>query len=33
MKTDEHGVFFGPGFRAAWMRDPDGNTLALTEND
>jgi catechol 2,3-dioxygenase-like lactoylglutathione lyase family enzyme len=33
LKTDEHGVFAGPGFRAAWMRDPDGNTLALTENE
>jgi catechol 2,3-dioxygenase-like lactoylglutathione lyase family enzyme len=29
--TDETGVFAGPGFRAAWLRDPDGNTLAITE--
>jgi catechol 2,3-dioxygenase-like lactoylglutathione lyase family enzyme len=29
--TDEAGVFAGPGFRAAWVRDPDGNTLAITE--
>ena len=33
LKTDEQGVFAGPGFRAAWLRDPDGNTLALTENE
>jgi catechol 2,3-dioxygenase-like lactoylglutathione lyase family enzyme len=33
LRTDEHGVFIGPGFRAAWMRDPDGNTLALTANE
>ncbi len=32
LKTDERGVFAGPGFRAAWTRDPDGNTLALTED-
>jgi hypothetical protein len=30
LKTDERGVFDGPGFRAAWIKDPDGNTLALT---
>jgi catechol 2,3-dioxygenase-like lactoylglutathione lyase family enzyme len=30
LKTDERGVFEGPGFRAAWLRDPDGNTLAIT---
>jgi catechol 2,3-dioxygenase-like lactoylglutathione lyase family enzyme len=29
--TDERGVFDAGGFRAAWVRDPDGNTLALTE--
>jgi catechol 2,3-dioxygenase-like lactoylglutathione lyase family enzyme len=28
--TDEEGVFNGPGFRAAWFRDPDGNTFAIT---
>ena len=32
LKTDERGVFAGPGFRAAWMEDPDGNTLAVTED-
>jgi catechol 2,3-dioxygenase-like lactoylglutathione lyase family enzyme len=32
LATDERGVFDAGGFRAAWVRDPDGNTLALTEN-
>ena len=31
LATDERGVFEGPGFRAAWVKDPDGNTLAITE--
>jgi catechol 2,3-dioxygenase-like lactoylglutathione lyase family enzyme len=31
LKTDDRGVFHGPGFRACWVRDPDGNTLAITE--
>ena len=31
LKTDEQVVFEGPGFRAAWVKDPDGNTLAITE--
>jgi catechol 2,3-dioxygenase-like lactoylglutathione lyase family enzyme len=31
IKTDERGVFEGGHLRAAWIRDPDGNTLALTE--
>ncbi len=31
LSTDERGVFDAGRFRAAWMRDPDGNTLALTE--
>jgi catechol 2,3-dioxygenase-like lactoylglutathione lyase family enzyme len=31
LKTDERGVFDGGDFRAAWVRDPDGNTMALTE--
>jgi catechol 2,3-dioxygenase-like lactoylglutathione lyase family enzyme len=31
LTTDARGVFEGPGFRAAWVRDPDGNTLAITE--
>jgi catechol 2,3-dioxygenase-like lactoylglutathione lyase family enzyme len=33
VKTDERGVFRGPGFRAAWFRDPDGNTFALNQED
>jgi catechol 2,3-dioxygenase-like lactoylglutathione lyase family enzyme len=31
LRTDEHGVFNAGRFRAAWVTDPDGNTLALTE--
>jgi catechol 2,3-dioxygenase-like lactoylglutathione lyase family enzyme len=31
LKTDETGVFDAGRFRAAWVRDPDGNTLALTQ--
>ena len=31
LKTDERGVFDAGRFRAAWTRDPDGNTLALTQ--
>jgi catechol 2,3-dioxygenase-like lactoylglutathione lyase family enzyme len=31
IKTDEQGVFEAGSFRAAWIKDPDGNTLALTE--
>lgn len=31
IKTDERGVFDAGRFRAAWIQDPDGNTLALTE--
>jgi catechol 2,3-dioxygenase-like lactoylglutathione lyase family enzyme len=31
LKTDERGVFDRGDFKAAWLRDPDGNTLALTE--
>ncbi len=30
LETDEHGVFDGGDFKAAWIRDPDGNTLAIT---
>ena len=32
LKTDDNGVFTGPGFRAAWFLDPDGNTLAVTQD-
>ena len=31
LKTDGRGVFDAGRFRAAWTRDPDGNTLAFTE--
>jgi catechol 2,3-dioxygenase-like lactoylglutathione lyase family enzyme len=31
LKTDEQGVFDAGRFRAAWIKDPDGNTIALTE--
>jgi catechol 2,3-dioxygenase-like lactoylglutathione lyase family enzyme len=31
IKTDEHGVFESGNIKAAWIRDPDGNTLALTQ--
>ena len=31
IKTDERGVFDGGDFRAAWVRDPDGNTMAITQ--
>jgi catechol 2,3-dioxygenase-like lactoylglutathione lyase family enzyme len=30
LKTDERGVFDAGRFRAAWVRDPDGNTMAIT---
>jgi catechol 2,3-dioxygenase-like lactoylglutathione lyase family enzyme len=29
--TDERGIFDAGDFRAAWMKDPDGNTMALTQ--
>ena len=32
LKTDERGVFDAGRFRAAWIKDPDGNIMALTEN-
>jgi catechol 2,3-dioxygenase-like lactoylglutathione lyase family enzyme len=31
LKTDEKGVFDAGTFRAAWVKDPDGNTLAFSE--
>jgi catechol 2,3-dioxygenase-like lactoylglutathione lyase family enzyme len=31
IKTDDRGVFDAGRFRAAWIKDPDGNTIALTE--
>ena len=32
LKTDERGVFDAGRFRPAWIKDPDGNNRALTEN-
>ena len=31
IKTDDRGVFTAQHLRAAWIKDPDDNTLALTE--
>jgi catechol 2,3-dioxygenase-like lactoylglutathione lyase family enzyme len=31
LKTDERGIFTAGDFRAAWIRDPDGNTMAISE--
>jgi catechol 2,3-dioxygenase-like lactoylglutathione lyase family enzyme len=31
LKTDERGVFDAGSFRAAWITDPDGNTMSLTQ--
>jgi catechol 2,3-dioxygenase-like lactoylglutathione lyase family enzyme len=31
LATDERGVFDAGRFRAAWLKDPDGNTLAITQ--
>src|SRR5215211_1514119 len=28
---DQPGVFDGSDFRAAWIKDPDGNTMAITQ--
>jgi catechol 2,3-dioxygenase-like lactoylglutathione lyase family enzyme len=31
-EQDEHGVWIAPGgARVAWFKDPDGNTLSLTQ--
>jgi len=27
--TDSDGVFEGPGFKAAWFKDPDGNIFSI----
>ena len=29
--TDERGVFDGGDFKAAWIKDPDGNIMAITQ--
>ena len=31
IKTNERGVFDAGDFRAAWIKDPDGNTMAITQ--
>jgi catechol 2,3-dioxygenase-like lactoylglutathione lyase family enzyme len=31
IETDERGVFDAGRFRAAWVKDPDGNTLAISQ--
>ena len=32
LQQDDHGVWVAPGgARVAWFKDPDGNTLSLTE--
>jgi catechol 2,3-dioxygenase-like lactoylglutathione lyase family enzyme len=31
IRTDERGLFDAGDFRAAWIKDPDGNTMAITE--
>jgi catechol 2,3-dioxygenase-like lactoylglutathione lyase family enzyme len=31
LSTDERGVFDAGTFRAVWVTDPDGNTLAITQ--
>ncbi len=31
IKTDERGVFDAGRFRAAWIKDPDGNTMAISQ--
>jgi catechol 2,3-dioxygenase-like lactoylglutathione lyase family enzyme len=31
IKTDDRGVFEAEHLRAAWVKDPDGNILALTQ--
>ena len=31
MQTDDHHIATGSGARAAWFKDPDGNTLALIQ--
>jgi catechol 2,3-dioxygenase-like lactoylglutathione lyase family enzyme len=32
LETDELGVFDAGRFRAAWTKDPDGNTIVFTES-
>jgi catechol 2,3-dioxygenase-like lactoylglutathione lyase family enzyme len=32
LQTDEKGIFQAEGMKAAWFRDPDGNTHALNQS-
>ena len=32
LQTDERGIFEAEGMKAAWFRDPDGNTHALNQS-
>ena len=31
IKTDERGIFNGPGHQIAWFKDPSGNILSVIE--
>ena len=32
LETDERGIFTAEGMRAAWFKDPEGNTFAINDN-
>ena len=33
IKTDERGIFSGPGHQIAWFKDPAGNVLSVIEEE
>lgn len=33
MKTDERGIFSGPGHKIAWFKDPAGNILSVIQEE
>jgi len=33
LKTDERGIFNGPGLKIAWFKDPAGNILSVIEEE
>jgi predicted enzyme related to lactoylglutathione lyase len=33
IKTDERGIFKGPGHQIAWFKDPAGNILSVIEEE
>ena len=33
IKTDERGIFNGPGHQIAWFKDPAGNILSVIEDE